>query len=174
VNGSTPSTIRMVERQLVFAPPEGGKDRTVPLSNGVLSRITAHAERHPPTSITLPWLHAAGEPREALLLVTGENGRLYSGDLFNKVIWQGAFRAAGLDYRKRADGMHALRHFHASVLLANGVSIKELADYLGHTDPGFTLRTYTHLVPSSFERAPAAVDGIFTPLTDTGDGLTAA
>jgi hypothetical protein len=24
---------------------------------------------------------------------------------------------------------------------------KELAAYLGHNDPGFTLRTYTHLVP---------------------------
>jgi integrase len=54
-----------------------------------------------------------------------------------------AFRTAGIEYRKRADGMHALRHFYASVLLAQGVSIKELADYLGHTDPGFTLRTYT-------------------------------
>lgn len=51
------------------------------------------------------------------------------------------------------DGMHALRHFYASTLLAGGVSIKEVAGYLGHADPGFTLRTYTHLVPSS--HAPA-------------------
>jgi integrase len=122
----------------------------------------------------VPGCTRPGEPRDALLLVTGDNGRLYSGDLFNKVVWQGAFRTAGLDYRKRADGMHALRHFYASVLLANGVSINELADYLGHADPGFTLRTYTHLVPSSFERARAAVDGVFTPPTDTDDGLTAA
>ena len=53
--------------------------------------------------------------------------------------------------------MHALRHFYASTLLAQGVSIKELATYLGHADPGFTLRVYTHLVPSSHERARVAV-----------------
>lgn len=32
-------------------------------------------------------------------------------------------------------------------------SIKALAEYLGHYDPGFTLRTYTHLMPSSQARA---------------------
>jgi integrase len=59
--------------------------------------------------------------------------------------------------------MHALRHFYASTLLARGVTIKELADYLGHADPGFTLRTYTHLLPSSHEQARRAMDSIFKP-----------
>ena len=35
--------------------------------------------------------------------------------------------------------MHALRHFYASTLLSRAVSIKELAEYLGHADAGFTL-----------------------------------
>ncbi len=69
----------------------------------------------------------------------------------------------GLTYVEGNDGMHALRHFYASTLLARGVTIKELADYLGHSDPGFTLRTYTHLLPSSHERARRAVDSIFKP-----------
>nr|WP_237745171.1 hypothetical protein [Kribbella catacumbae] len=42
--------------------------------------------------------------------------------------------------------------------LADGVNIKELAEYLGHGDPGFTLRLYTHMLPSSHERARKAVD----------------
>lgn len=54
--------------------------------------------------------------------------------------------------------MHALRHHYASVLLDAGESVRALADYLGHSDPGFTLRVYTHLMPSSEDRARAAID----------------
>ena len=54
--------------------------------------------------------------------------------------------------------MHALRHYFASITLADGVNIKELAEYLGHSNPGFTLRLYTHMLPSSHERARKAVD----------------
>jgi hypothetical protein len=35
---------------------------------------------------------------------------------------------------------------------------RALAEYLGHNDPGFTLRVYAHLMPSSEGRARAAVD----------------
>ena len=35
--------------------------------------------------------------------------------------------------------MHALRHFYASVLIDAGESVRAVADYLGHSDPGFTL-----------------------------------
>jgi len=40
------------------------------------------------------------------------------------------------------------------------VDIRALADYLGHHDPGFTLRTYVHLMPSSDDRARSAVDAV--------------
>lgn len=53
--------------------------------------------------------------------------------------------------------MHAMRHFYASVLLDAGENIKALADYLGHSDPGLTLRVYAHLMPSSQERTRTAI-----------------
>lgn len=169
-----------VQRQLktvrgvkMFALPKGGKTRSVPVSAAILAEIDDHLEDHPATAVTLPWAKPDGDKVTAPLLVTGDEGRVYTGDLFTKVIWQGAFRHAPLTYRPRADGMHALRHFYASTLLARGVSIKELAEYLGHHDAGFTLRTYTHLVPSSHERARQAIDAVFgRPTTD--DGLKAA
>ncbi|OLF18927.1 tyrosine-type recombinase/integrase [Actinophytocola xanthii] len=165
--------IRIIDRTLVFAPPKGGKTRTVPVSTSVLAEVEDHERRFPSVAVTLPWKEPGGEPVTVRLLVTGDGRQLYSGDLFHKVVWHGAFRVAGVEYRKREDGMHALRHFYASVLLSQGVSIKELADYLGHADPGFTLRTYTHLVPSSHERARVAVDGVFgRPAPD--DGLETA
>ncbi|WP_435822374.1 hypothetical protein [Microbispora bryophytorum] len=43
-------------------------------------------------------------------------------------------------------------------MLAGGVSIKELAEYLGHADPGFTLRVYAHLMPGSHDHARKAID----------------
>ncbi len=63
--------------------------------------------------------------------------------------------------------MHALRHYYASITLADGVNIKELAEYLGHGDPGFTLRLYTHMLPSSHERARKAVDSRLARLFST-------
>jgi integrase len=69
--------------------------------------------------------------------------------------------------------MHGGCHFYASTLLAQGVSIKELAAYLGHSDPGFTLRVYTHLVPSNHQRARVAVNTVFGR-PGNGDGLGTA
>ncbi len=72
-------------------------------------------------------------------------------------------RERGAKYLQAApeDGMHALRHAYASVLSDAGESIKALSEYLGHSDPGFTLRTYTHLLPSSKTRARSAIDAAF-------------
>ena len=42
-----------------------------------------------------------------------------------------------------------------------GKSIKALSEFLGHADPGFTLRTYTHLVEDSSQRTKRAIDTVF-------------
>lgn len=58
----------------------------------------------------------------------------------------------------REHGMHALRHYYASVLLADGVSVREFASYLRHTDPRFTLQVYAHMLPGSHDRAIKTID----------------
>lgn len=63
--------------------------------------------------------------------------------------------------------MHALRHFYASVLLDAGESIKALAEYLGHSDPGLTLKVYAHLMPSSRDRARKALGQTLRPQDHT-------
>ena len=65
--------------------------------------------------------------------------------------------------------MHAGRHFCASVQLEAGTSIRALAEYLGHADPGFTLRTYDHLMLQSQDKAERAVDDVFERLEDAVD-----
>lgn len=89
---------------------------------------------------------------------------------FNHHVWKPALRAAGVE-PARANGMHALRHFYASVQLEAGTSVRALAEYLGHADPGFTLRVYTHLMPSSESRARQAVDEAFAGRAE-GRGAT--
>jgi len=95
------------------------------------------------------------------LLVVRAAGKEWYGDLFDKVVWNPTFDKAGLVQRHRIDGMHALRHWYASTLLAGGVSVKELAEYRGHADAKMTLEIYTHLVPSSHGRAQEAIGGFF-------------
>jgi integrase len=43
-------------------------------------------------------------------------------------------------------GFHTFRHTCASILLDSGKNIRQVAAWLGHEDPSFTLRTYTHLM----------------------------
>jgi integrase len=87
---------------------------------------------------------------------------------FRLSVWQPALKRAGIAEPARSDGMHALRHLYASVLLDAGESIKALSGYLGHSDPGFTLRVYTHLLPTSHERTRSAVDGFFGSVFNSG------
>ncbi|HAC4377808.1 TPA_asm: site-specific integrase, partial [Listeria monocytogenes] len=51
-------------------------------------------------------------------------------------------KAAGIT----AISLHALRHTHASVLLAEGVSIHTISARLGHADVGVTQTTYAHVL----------------------------
>jgi len=43
-------------------------------------------------------------------------------------------------------GFHTFRHTCASIRFASGKNPKQVQMWLGHSDPGFTLRTYVHLI----------------------------
>lgn len=77
------------------------------------------------------------------MLTTRERSAL-NRNYFNTRIWKPGQAQVGIE-QSRDNGMHALRHWYASVLLDAGESIPAVSEYLGHSDPGFTLRTYTHL-----------------------------
>ena len=91
----------------------------------------------------------------------------------NNYIWHPALRATGVE-PGRDNGMHALRQFYASALIDAGESASLVADYLGHADPGFTLRVYAHLFPSSEHRVRAAIDHLPCTGTDRQNKATTA
>ena len=140
-----------------FRLPKGRKDREIPLPTSVRDEIAAHLAAYPARAVTLPWETTEGRPVTVGLVLTTPEGDALARNDFNRRVWGPALEKAGVP-QTRADGCHALRHFFASVLLDAGESIKAVSDYLGHWDPGFTLRTYTHLMPNSTERTKRAVD----------------
>jgi integrase len=151
--------------KLVFALPKGRKTRDVPLPEGVLDAINRHMTAFPPVDVTLPWETPAGKPVTTSLVMTTREKAALNRNYFNSFIWKPALVRAGVT-PARENGTHALRHFYASVALHEGESIKALSVYLGHADPGFTLRTYTHLVEGSAERTKRAVDRVFGVVED--------
>ncbi|MFH8481659.1 tyrosine-type recombinase/integrase [Streptomyces sp. NPDC018055] len=160
--------VKLLRGRPVFARPKGGKERDVPLPESIAFGLAGHLTRMPAAEVTLPWKTLDGPPVTAALIFRSPEGHALNRNKFNDRQWRPALRAAGVA-EGRDNGMHALRHFYASVLLDAGESIKALSEYLGHHDPGFTLRTYTHLMPSSETRTRAAVDAVWAaPVTDDG------
>ncbi|WP_030760737.1 tyrosine-type recombinase/integrase [Streptomyces sp. NRRL F-2664] len=162
--------VKRVGGKLVFAPPKRGKLRDVPLSPVTAEALNTHMKRFPPVEVKLPWKTPDGPLVSRQLVFTSAVGHAIWRSYFDDHVWKAALASAGvIPARERGkryaaapdDGMHALRHFYASVLLDSGESIKALSVYLGHSDPGFTLRIYTHLMPSSEQRTRAAVSAVF-------------
>jgi integrase len=80
----------------------------------------------------------------------------YAGDLVVPVsasVFQKSFERA----RKAChlDGVrpHDLRHAAASMMIAAGLNVMQIAHQLGHSDPAITLRVYGHLFPDAFDDA---------------------
>jgi integrase len=135
--------VKLLDGRPTFAPPKGRKEREVPLADVVAQALAERLRAYPATSDEL--------------VFTSREHKPLNRHHFNRYVWKPALVTAGIA-PTRENGMHALRHHFASVLLDAGESIRALADYLGHSDPGFTLRVYTHLMPTSEARARRAVD----------------
>jgi integrase len=59
--------------------------------------------------------------------------------------------------------LHALRHSHASALIASGQDVVTVSRRLGHASPTITLGIYAHLFDKSDERAADAIEAILKP-----------
>lgn len=153
--------VKVVAGRMWFSLPKGRKEREVPLAEHVSLRLAAHIEAHPPAEVTLPW-NEPGNPKRHGKPVTAplmfiKAGTALHHSTFNTMAWTPARNAAGIP----VGGLHQLRHLFASVLLAGGVDIKALSEYLGHADPTVTLRVYSHLMPSAQGRALRAIEDAF-------------
>lgn len=136
------------------------------------------ASRMSSSSTALAPTGRASRHQRPLFSLSG-GGTVRRTDDFNTRVWKPALvEAGGIEEPKpgqrheaaREHEVHALRHFYASVLLDAGENIKALSTHLGHAVPGCTLRTYTHLMPSSQGRTRKAVDGMYEASASASDG----
>lgn len=139
-----PLSIR-VDRQLVTTEPTWGppktksSDRTITVDDVAAGMLQYHMLQFP--------------PNESGLIFTGrENGALARTSI--RTAWTTAITGMGLPPRS---GLHALRHYHASLLIAAGLSVTAVADRLGHQDSTETLKTYSHLWPTDEGRSREAI-----------------
>jgi integrase len=182
----------LVNSRLAFAPPKGNKTRVAPCPPELARAVKEYANVHPTIEVTLPWvdpdrpnLEWEKRPKRTVrLLVTTSRKGAVNRSTFDEKAWKPALVRAGVipeptververpgqrplirtQYgMPREEGFHVTRHTFASVVLAAGETITQLAAWLGHSDPAFTLRTYVHFMPKSGRRALAALGAWMAP-----------
>jgi integrase len=146
-----------IDRQLTTTAPTWGppktanSDRTVTVGEQAARMMREHVAR---------W-----EPHPSGLIFTGREG----GPMARTsaaTVWANATKDMGLRNRT---GWHDLRHHHASLLIAAGLSVTAVADRLGHQDSTQTLQTYAHLWADDEERARIIVESaLWAPRTEPG------
>jgi integrase len=97
-----------------------------------------------PRSDLLEWQLASGRPQRLTLVFPAGSGHVWSEHDYRnwrRRVFRPAAKAAGLPGVRPYD----LRHSFASLLLAAGRSVIDVADQLGHA-PTLTLETYGHVM----------------------------
>ncbi len=119
-----------VRRGKVGKPKSSSGTREVPISAVLTRELVAHRLASPYSADSdLAFPTDAGNPCHA--------SNLYRW-------FKPAADAAGVEWA----AFHTLRHTAATRWLVSGVGIAQVSRMLGHHDPGFTLRTYIHVLPS--------------------------
>ena len=135
--------VKIVNGRATLAPPKRRKMRDAPLPASVAEELAERIRQYPPGA-------------DGLVFTTRQGGPL-TRSYYNRRIWRPALEAAGIE-PSRATGMHQLRHAYITRLLSEGVNPRAVADWVGHSDIGYMLRVYGHVLPNDNDRARAVMD----------------
>lgn len=115
--------------------------RSVPLTPGMVH--------------TLREMRARGYAEGAPVFATRLGRPLNRYNLRNRVL-KPTVESVGLGWVT----FHSFRHTCGSLLFAGGKDVKQVQEWLGHADPGFTLRTYVHLLDEGLGSADFLDDAV--------------
>jgi integrase len=155
----------------IFALPKNDRERDVPLPGWVEAVARQHFRRYRAAPVTLPWEKVDGKLVTVMIAICRADGSFIRYRDYMQQVWKPALVKAGvIPPRKRNakgklvyettghEGPHQYRHFFASAILGDGGSVNDLAEWMGHHDPAFTLRIYGHMQQGSEERARTIID----------------
>ena len=103
----------------------------------------------------------AKHPHSPYLFVSPKTGTMFDPGSFRHT-HEKILKAIGAEHIR----FHDLRHSCASLLLANDVPLKQIQEWLGHSDIGTTANIYSHLDYKSKITSANVMDNILT-LPDT-------
>jgi integrase/recombinase XerD len=121
---------------------KGYKERFVPVSKKGMEHITAYLYDARPLMIR-------DNKEEAFFL--NHNGKRLGGQMLMLCLQNLARRTANSELRQKEIGLHTLRHSIATHLLAHGMSLEKIRDFLGHSSLEST-QIYTHLIDENYEQ----------------------
>jgi len=132
---------------LRFKPPKTTHGhRTISLPRNVVDVLRDHRRRLIEHRLAL----GMGRLDDDDLVFPMPDGSPYSPDKLSRD-WGHAVR----DCKLPAANFHALRHSHASALIAAGLDIVTVSRRLGHGSPAITLRVYAHAFSPEKDQAAA-------------------
>jgi hypothetical protein len=91
---------------------------------------------------------ARGRPQSHELVFPDSQGGHLRRHNWRRRVWIPALERARVAYFRS----YGLRHTCATLLLYEGRTLNEVAEHLGHGDPGFTARTYAHVMRDAARR----------------------
>ena len=115
---------------------KGYKERFVPVSKKGMAHITAYLYDARPLMIK-------DNKEEAFFL--NHNGKRLGGQMLMKTLQALARRTNDTGLQQKEIGLHTLRHSIATHLLAHGMDLEKIKDFLGHSSLEST-QIYTHLI----------------------------
>ena len=140
----------------IEVPKSPAARRYLPIGTDVLDMTRHYVERHEGANLDG-------------LVYPGEHGGHQQYGHFSKRCWRALMKEAGLvqqieiDGEKRLQNLYtpySLRHFYASMLIADNKDLKTIQERLGHVDAAMTLNVYGHLIKERQAKAREEDGGI--------------
>ena len=123
---------------------KGYKERFVPISKKGMENITAYLYDARPL---LEKSSSFGGVGEAAFFLN-HNGRRLGGQMLMLCLQSLSRRTNNAELQQKEIGLHTLRHSIATHLLAHGMNLEKIKDFLGHSSLEST-QIYTHLINES-------------------------